>query len=75
MWREDTRSRHVRYKKILSESWCLYEPAITIEKESGLKTIKENRQSVMLNTTTYVLGPAVSAYVLWFLGDAVKKGY
>lgn len=74
MWKENTSSRHKRYKKILSESDCLYEPAAILEKESRLRTIKENRQSVMLNTSAYVLGPAVSAYVLWVLDDALQKG-
>lgn len=74
MWKESTNSRHSRYKNILSESDLFYEPAIILEGKSRLEKIEENRRSVILTTCSYVLGPAVSAYVLWVLGDAVNKG-
>ena len=74
MWKESTDSRHSRYKKILSESDHLYAPAVLLEKNIGWEKIGEDRRSVILTTCAYVLGPAVSAYVLWVLGDAVKKG-
>ena len=74
MWKESTDSRHSRYIKILSESDHLYAPAVLLEKNIGWEKIGEDRRSVILTTCAYVLGPAVSAYVLWVLGDAVKKG-
>ena len=74
MWKDSTAVRHARYKRILSESEYLYEPAVLLENESSLKKIGENRHSVLLTTSAYVLGPAVSAYVLWVLEEALKSG-
>ncbi len=73
MWHDSTELRNNRYKKILLRSEYFYKPAVALEKDSKLKVMSENRQSVMLNTTAYVLGPAVCGYVLWVLKDALAK--
>ncbi len=74
MWKDTTKKRHARYRAILSESDHLFEPAERLEKESRFDCARESRADVMLNSSAYVLGPAINAYVLWVLGEAAKKG-
>lgn len=67
MWKDTQKARVERYQKILESCPELYEPAKTEKSES--------EESSEINTVcSYVLAPALHAYVYWVLSQAVKAG-